>query len=830
GHGFLYFPHSLGIPVLLVLLTAAACVRANKLTSGLFLLTALPCLIGIAAYLYSAAWLPADHYARLITTDRDTHAVTGRIASPLDRDPDRTGFVLDLRDIDGAPVSGRIRATVYEPASAIGYGDVIRFKGKLYKPRGLSNPGGFDYPAFLARSGIFLNASVKSADAIEVLSSGSGVFRSIQDLRERIRQAFLASTDGPGSAVLQAMVLGEEGGLSDELRDRFMAAGVTHIISISGSHLGMLAVLCFGLFRGMMLLLPERQYHRLTLYADPKKIAVLITLPLLVFYTLLAGGQVATVRSLIMIAAGLLALIADREHAIPHSLALAAFIILLANPQAIFDISFQLSFVSVLVIGYVVTLWNDLPFKGETLLRKTANSAALLLIISFAAGLATGPLAAYYFNQISFAGIFANMVVVPVAGMIVVPLGLASAIGSLFTLHLPLAAVNQFAADAFVRLVTFFSRMPFAEFHPPAPSIPWLLFFGLFLVSLLAVVRARLLAWLKPLETTRRAPRSAVIGMALSGIFLVALTTLTFLPVRYSAVSFPDVGQGDCALITFASGKTVLIDGGGTRDNRFDIGRRVLAPYLWNRGIRKLDLVILSHPHPDHMNGLVSIVKKISVAEVWESGQDGDLPGHEEFRQALAEKNIPVRIVSADDPPYQLGNAELKVLHPGRDFTVHDRKAYAEENNRSLVVRISAEGKVFLFTGDIGDAAEQALARAGEDLKADLLKVPHHGSKTSSSEAFVTATRPEVAVVTVGNGNLYRHPSDEVIARYQGIGAGILRTDHDGAVTIRIRRGRLELTRWNDLLMRRIEIRDHGAWRDRERENAQRLLIRTMAF
>jgi competence protein ComEC len=531
-----------------------------------------------------------------------------------------------------------------------------------------------------------------------------------------------------------------------------------------------------------------------------------------------------------MIAAGLLAFIVDREHAIPHSLALAALIILLASPQAVLDISFQLSFISVLVIGYIVMLWNDLPLKAATLPEKIRNSFILLLIVSLATSLATGPLAAYYFNQISFVGIFANMVVVPFAGMIVVPLGLASGILSLFTPRLILAGANQFMADAFVHLVTFFSRIPFADFHPPAPGIPWLICYALFLFSLAAFARARVLARFKPLESSLRAPRYAVVGMALSGAFFMALCALSFLPIRGTEVRFPDVGQGDCALITFASGKTVLIDGGGTRDNRFDIGRRVLAPYLWNQGIRKLDLVILSHPHPDHMNGLVSIVNKFSVAEVWESGQDPDLPGRGEFLRILPEKNIPLRIVSADDPSLALGDAELRILHPGRTFRVRDRQAYVEENNRSLVIKVSSGGKTLLFTGDIGKAAEQAIARTRTDLKTDLLKVPHHGSKSSSSDAFVNATRPDVAVVTVGKGNQYRHPSDEVIARYEGVGARIARTDRDGEIAVRIRQGRLETRRWNELLMRPIELRDHRMWSARERENGSRLFIRTMAF
>ncbi len=826
GHGFLYFPYSIGFLLIVSILISGILTWLKKLPIRRTVLIILPCLIGMSAYIYSAAWFPSDHYTRHFRPDKETHDVIGNITSPLDRDPERTGFVVNVHDIDGTRVSGKVRVSVREKISSVGYGDIIRVTGKLFEPGGYNNPGGFDYPAYLAQSGIYYIVNVKNADMIVILERGSGIFRKIQDWRERIRQSFLASTTGPGSAIIQAMVLGEEGGLTDELRDRFMAAGVTHIISISGSHLGMVAVLCFGLIRGLLLMMPERFYHRLTLYTDPKNIAAWLTLPLVVFYTLLAGAQVATVRSLVMISAGLFAILLNREHALMHSLALAALFILIASPQAIFDISFQLSFISVLVIGYVVSLWNELQFRAETRFKKMRNSALLLIIISLSTGLATGPLVAFYFNQISFAGIVSNLIIVPFAGMVIVPLGLFSGILSLFTHHLLLAGLNQIAADVFISAVSFFSRLPFAEFHPPAPAVVWLMFYAVFFISLFMHTRARLLSRFKPFESSSRVSKIPLIGMAFAGVCLLLPLALCFMPEQRTVVSFPDVGQGDCALIQLPGGKTVLIDGGGTRDNRFDIGRRVLAPWLWNKGIRKLDLIVLSHPHPDHMNGLVAILKKFEVAMVWESGMDADLPGHDEFSAMIRDRKIPHRVVSADDPPMILGEATISVLHPRRGFDAHDRQAYAAENNRSLVVRVRSEGRDLLFTGDIGIEAERNIMRTMPGLKVDLIKVPHHGSRSSSNDAFVSQMRPGVAVVTVGRGNQYHHPSDEVVARYEKIGARICRTDMDGAVTIRVKKAQLAVERWNDLIVRRIDLRDRATWGAQEWANGDRLRIR----
>ncbi len=825
GHGFFYFPFATIIAAAAMSSTAVLFGRRSRLPfSTLFIILAI-CLIGMAAYITSAGWVPRDHYSESRPFDKETHTITGTITSSLDRNPDRTGFDLGLQSIDNKTVSGSIRVSVREEITHLGYGDTVFFSAKLLEPGAYANPGGFDYPAHLARNGIYRVASVKSEDCIQVLSQGTGLFRRIQDWRERIRHAFLASIIGPGSAILQAMVIGEEGGMTDELRDWFMAAGVTHIISISGSHLGMVALLCFGLIRGIMLMLPEQWYHRLTLMTDPKKIAAWITLPLMLFYTLLAGGQMATIRSLIMISAGLLALILDRENALLHSLVIAALLILAISPQAILDISFQLSFISVLVIGALVSTWNDLVTRAETRLERLRQGTFLLILVSLAASIATGPLVAHYFNQISIIGIVSNLIVVPFAGMVVVPLGLLSGIVSLLTGYLPLAGLNQFAADLFISMVFFFSRLPFAEFHPVSPGLLWLTAYAVFFLSLTLYVRARLIARFKPLESSTRPPYASIIGMAVSGPLLALLLIPNIIPRPHAMVSFPDLGQGDCALIELRDGRRILIDGGGTHDNRFDIGRKVLAPFLWNKGIRSLDLVILSHPHPDHMNGLVAILNKFDVAEVWLSNKDTDLPGFDAFNKALEQRHVPYRNVSADDPPVKMGTTLLRVLHPSGDFSSHARKAYAAENDQSLVLLIEVEGNKVLFPGDIGAQTERYILRAHPDLKAEAVKIPHHGSKSSSCEAFVAAVHPQIAVVTASRSNPYGHPAAEVLERYISEGAKVCRTDRDGAITLVLRKDGIEVRKWRDNMLRRIIIKEWRAWKQGEADNWKRLWI-----
>jgi competence protein ComEC len=829
GQVFLFLPGTAS--VLFCALLAAGLLRARRSAKAVrkVLAAALTCLFGTALFIHAALFRPPDSYVGRIGPAGSVHVIAGAVASPLDRGTDRTTFLLQVAAVDSRPASGRLRVSLRGEDAVVGYGDKVELTGRTYAPRGYRNPGGFDYPAQLARQGIFAVLSVPKRSAVRILSPGTGPHRTIEDLREKVRRAFLDGTSGDASAVLRAMVLGDSSGLTDDLRERFMAAGVTHILSISGSHLGLVAVLCFWCVRNILLLLPERCYHRLTLHLDPKKAAALVTAVPVVFYAVLAGAQTATIRSLIMILAGLTALVLDREGDLYSALALAALIILLPDPQSIFNLSFQLSYLSVLAILFVAQTQRSVVGPQGGVASRLLRKAVLLLILSAATALATGPLVALYFNQLSLIGIVANMVVVPLAGAVLVPLGLTTGLFSLLAGHLPLAGLDQFVASAFVSLVSFFAELPHAAVHLPAPGILFLTGYAGLLVSAALAVRARLLRTHRPFDFPGRTSMSVFVTMALSACLLLLVLALPHLRQPHTRVTFLDVGQGDSALVETAGGCTILIDGGGTRDNRFDTGRRVAAPYLWDRGVRSIDLAVLSHPHPDHMNGLTSLLGLFPVREVWTSGLDTGLDGYREFVDAVGANRIPLRSVGAGTR-ISLKDATIEVLHPSRDFLQRSRKAYAGENDRSLVLRVLVGQRTFLFPGDIHAGGEQALLRSGRDLTADVVKVPHHGSRTSSSAGFVRAIGPSAAVVPVGAGNPYRHPAGETMERYRSAGARVFRTDLDGAVIVTDGNGGLTFLTDAELSLTGIVPGGIGDWRTTEGANWKRLWIREWAI
>lgn len=821
GEGFLFFPWTIAA---CLLASAAAAVRflpRNRSFVGACLLVS---LCGSAITVFSVIHLPRDHYTQRTPLDGAAHAVSGRIASPLEREPGRTAFLLALDRIEDQPASGKIRVVLKEERPLLGYGDRITLYGKLYPVRGYRNPGGFDYPAYLEQQSVFAILSVRKGASVRVDTQGSGIFRNIQDWRERIRQALLRSMSGDGSAVLQAIILGEEGALTDELRDIFLAAGATHILSISGSHLGFVAIICFWLARNLLFAIPERSYHRLTIKADPRKIAALFAILPVTFYALLAGGQQATIRSLIMLLAGIAALLLDRDHDLPQALALAGLITLVPDPRTVFDVSFQLSYLSVAAILFVIHIATIAAPPAKTLRKRLFRDGALMLAVSLAATAATAPLVVYYFNRFSAWGIVSNMVIVPFAGFVVVPLGLFSGILSLATGSLPFAALNQLIGDAFVNLAAFFAALPGAMSAFPSPGPVRALSSVCLTASLGLLIRSRLLSRSRPLEYPNRLPRKALVVAVLSGLLLIP--ALFSLPgTRNDQITFLDVGQGDSALVETADGKTILIDGGGTMDKRFDVGKKVVAPFLWNRNIGTIDLLVLSHPHPDHMNGLTSILRTFRVREIWSSGRDQHLDGYDEFRNAVVRQGTVHRFVRAGDR-MMLGNAKIEVLHPDPDSGSSGKKAYEAENNRSLVLRLMISGKRFLFPGDIHQEAENNLAEMSPALQSDILKIPHHGSKTSSSIRFLAAIHPAAAVISVGAGNPYRQPSEEVIARLNSAGITLYRTDRDGAITVLPRGEHTKVIPWASLALTRIHGTDPMAWWQDESKNWGKIWIR----
>jgi competence protein ComEC len=388
--------------------------------------------------------------------------------------------------------------------------------------------------------------------------------------------------------------------------------------------------------------------------------------------------------------------------------------------------------------------------------------------------LGTAPVVLYHFHRLTPLGVFANLIAVPLVGLWILPAGLLALCfipisHSLAGLMLTLGAMGL---DVVIITARTLSKLPLASLWPGSPRV-WQVVFA-YVVLLI------------PLAKTTRRHRFGLMAFALP-----VLIAAWVLPIHYRSanssmrITYLDVSQGNSAVVEFPGDAVMLIDGGGFHGGSFDVGRYVIAPFLWYRRIVQVDKLVLSHAHPDHFQGLHFVAQHFPVKQFWYNGASTDEPRFVEFIKGLVNKRIftlgPQQLSSF----HQLDGVDVHLLHPPADFRPGVRvPTDKEHNNSSLVLRLTYKNVSFLFPGDIERVVESRLAESGRLEPVDVLLVPHHGSRTSSSVEFLQRLKPKIAVVSVGPDNPYRLPSPQVIERYRSLGVRVYRTDRHGAITI----------------------------------------------
>ena len=713
--------------------------------------------------------------------------LTGRIVVPVQQGPDRLVMVLKPDGGMAEPWHPRlIRLTWRMPERLLFQGDRIRFRAKLRVPSGTLNPGGFDYATYLERQGIEGVATVTGVDGVEFLESGQAsawwtVWNRIDRWRGSIRLAALQSLSQPALGLFLGIIVGDRGFLDTELRDQFMVTGTVHLLSISGSHLGLVALLTFVSVRAAVLRLPQAWLLAMSRSITATRIAAAATVVPVTAYACLAGAELATVRSLVMVLATLLAKWLGYEQRMFHALALAAMVILLHDPQALYDISFQLSFLSVCAIAVWLS-WSLPSEEAGPSHSSTAFATGMkwgkdVIFMSAAVTLATIPLVAFYFNQVSWLGLFTNIVAVPVMGLLLVPIGLIAGLGQIISggLVLPLTSLLQPLIDWFVEGINFVSRVPGGEWHVASPSIISMLVFYAFLG----------MTWSKWRHVLFRI-------VASTGIMLLLLWWIwsprIVLDGDQFRVTFLDVGQGDSAVIEWPDGRVVVIDGGATYE-RFDMGRGVVAPFLWNRGIRTIDHMVGTHPQLDHVGGLVWLLRHFSVKHYWGTGDSRDELFYRKLLQALAERGLTEEQAKEGQEILSSHDCRLMVLNPPEAAATSDQQPRNHReghllNNRSIVTELTCGAHRMIFAADVEQDSLRRMQTKSRPEPVAVLKVPHHGAISSMNTEWITGLRPQHAVFSVGRHNPYGHPAPKVVDAYAGQGASIYRTDRDGGVWI----------------------------------------------
>ena len=770
---------------------------------------------------------PSNHILNHIDESRRTTLV-GTLIEPPESVEHKMLFHVNVDKIQSGEtqvdVTGRVRLTHYQSGlirESFHAGDIVRFSQvRLKRPRNFKNPGAFDYQGYLKSKGISVIGSLSKNSSIEKLGESPLPFiKTLQiNLRGHLLKTLDAQFSGQEAALLKAMLLGQKNSLSDEIKESYIATGMSHLMAVSGLHVGFVAGSAFIIFwplafYGLLKYNPEWAQSG----AARKLAAFLCFFPVL-FYLLLVGPKITALRAGFLVVAFLFAILVDRERDLFNTLLIAAFLILIWNPRAVLDVSFQLSFAAMAGILFVVKhitvppddpidrmgeqpwfrrfLWS-VPFEEQlelSPLQKCSLSLkkyfAASACISLAVYLCTLPFLIFHFNQVSLIGIFLNLLMVPLASVLI-PLALfAVSLGTVlpalgwilsFPLHLLL--------KCFLVIPKFFASFSYASVYVPSPPRMWtLLYFSVLFGGTWLLTKKSNPSMDSPhpkkfrLEVLQKA--SLVVAFLAMTVWLV----WPRFPERHSEilqVSILDVGQGESIFIEFPNRETMILDGGGFYKNSLDVGKAVVAPFLWNRGIGHIDYLAATHSDQDHISGLESLVDLFSIGHFLDGFSGLNDSRIDDLRQkALKKGAIPIPLQPG--VPLSIGEVRIVPLHPDPQFilqTIAHRESKVG-NELSLVLRLEYRNFSMLLTGDIGESTEAYLIKRSLPLQATFLKSPHHGSKFSNSPTFIQTVHPQAVIFSSGYLNWMRHPHPEVVQRYKAAGTQIWRTDLDGSIHI----------------------------------------------
>ena len=684
------------------------------------------------------------------------------------------------------PVNEKIILTVYKNAIPLRPGEKIRFPARLRTFKSFRNPGHYDYEKSMTFAGFTCAAAVNDGRYIVPMGPGKLPFFQglIAKLQAPVRTFFRESTGHETAVLLRALILGERQGIGHNLRETFNKSGLGHLLAVSGLHIGLVAWAAFFIFKWGL-----SRSCTLILAIDIRKWSAFLTCLPVVGYTLLAGCGVSSQRAMIMVLAYLISLILGKEKEVWSTLALAGLVILFLDPGEIFTPSFQLSFIAVTGILWLMPpILNNVgyeksaPAENHAFARSALNYVTGLAAVSVAALYFLLPITAFYFHRIPLVSIPANLTAIPILGLWVLPLGLLS------VLTLPLS--SQLAAffllcctrglDIMMEIIRFWSSFSWASVWTVTPNFFEICLFYAFTFFAFFFRRGR---WAK------LGLAAIVFLIIIDGAFWVHRVGFN----RDLEVVFLDVGKGNAALISFPGGEKMMIDGGGFSSNHFDVGRMVIAPFLWNRKIHTIDYLVLSHPQADHMNGLRFIAEAFHPKEFWYNGDPVETPSYKDLMRTLEANSISIRLPEQLQETIRINGAKVDVLYPGpgaepnRHSPLLISSDGKELNNRSMVLRISYAGTSILFPGDLEKIGENGLLnRAGNRVKSDILLSPHHGSRTSSSEPFLKMVAPRVCIISSGEDRFDRFPHPSVLKRLAQMGCENICISHSGAVTVKV--------------------------------------------
>lgn len=662
-------------------------------------------------------------------------------------------------------VRGGVRVSVnggLATAGAAGWraGRMVKMPIWLRRPTTYRNPGAFDEERAQARRGVTLVGAVKSAALVEVVKEGSASAEAAADARAWIRRTVAAHVgrwSATAAAIVTAILIGDRAGLQPDVQARLQDAGTYHVLAISGGNIAILAVVTLALFRWTGAL---------------GRVAMLAAMVTFLTYGYVVDGGPSVSRAITVAVLAFAARLIDQRVDARHGLAVAAGLLVAVDPLALQDPGFLLSFGATLGIVLTGPLVSGRPRLFPS------GAVVAMLVASAAAELALLPIVTFFFGRITVAGLALNLAAIPlmavaqIAGLALLAAAPVSSIAGDVA-----GWVAAMAAEALVASASAIEWMPAVTWRVSRPSWSAMV---LYYVAL-SVAWA---AWRMPVVPARlvRSVRWGTLVAACGAVVWIAAEPWTVWANRPDGrlrVTFLDVGQGDATLVRFPRGTSMLIDAGGSPSEAFDVGDRVVTPALRYLGIRRLSTLALSHGDGDHVGGAVSIVRTFRPFDVWEGIAVPRSPLLQAIRAAADAHGTRWTSIRRGDETV-IDGVQVLVHHPTRpDWERQDAR-----NDDSIVLELRWHDVSIVLPGDISRAVEAEIGAAFEPAPLRVLKAAHHGSASSSSEAWLDRVRPTVAIASAGRNNPFGHPAPVVLARHQASGAAVYRTDRDGAITI----------------------------------------------
>ncbi len=736
----------------------AAALFKNNILSHIFLYLAL-IFFGVA-YSQNYNMLPDNHIANFAGEGGNKVFLKGVVIDdPVIKkafyNSNKISFTVEARSIKHdsieEDVTGLVKTDIYTSGKAKppNVGDELIVEGTLSRPEGLKNPGLFDYSRYLAIKNIYAALSVSENNLVEVLRGGrvNPVIGWAYRVRRNIRDAITRYCGKRYSGFLNAILIGERAELDSSITDDFVRTGTVHVIAISGLNIALVAGIFLMIFK---------------VFGIRKKSNLLLTSLAIVFYCFVAGSSPPVVRATVVFVIASFGFYLNRESDILNSLSLAAFLILLTNPKELFDPSFQLSF------GSVISIVLFVPRIGE-LFGKRTNYIIKSAAVSIAASIGVFPIVAKYFNIVSPIAVLANLVIVPalfvltVASFIFLSLNMIGAVYCLGWMGMILSILTQ--ATFYINHI--FAQIPLSYIRISSPSPFFICAYYAFLAYILFA------------KNRKYIPIAALVAV---NIF-VWTQDLSY-EGRQVKITFLDVGKGDSAIVQFPVLGTMLVDAGpGGVEGMADAGKSVVAPYLWNNGIRKLDAVVVTHFHEDHLGGLFYILENFKVGCVIDNGEPSSLDTalYEKYTDIIRKKRIRRIIVNDGDEITGFGHAKIFVLNPIK--AIQD----IDSNDSSLVLKIIYNNFSVLFCGDISSRAMERVMAYSDLLKSDIVKMPHHGGDVGDRiivKRFFDLISPQVSVTSAGGRYIFSKISKKTQELIDSLGSINYVTKKQGAISV----------------------------------------------